>query len=230
MPLTGMQAAQAATHASNPFVGSTPYLNPNYVSEVQTQVSADGGNAKEAQVANYQTAIWMDHIGAIAGSGSTLGLQAHLDNAATQAASSSLPILVEVVVYDLPGRDCAALASNGEIPATAAGLTEYESQYIDPIVAIEGNSKYSNLRIVNFIEPDSLPNAVTNKSQSACATAIPYYETGIAYALSKLHAIGPQVYNYLDIGHSGWLGWPNNMSGAGPEYSKVVQSATGGYA
>src|SRR6185437_11849504 len=34
----------------------------------------------------------------------------------------------------------------------------------------------------------------------------------------------------LDIGHSGWLGWPNNMTGAGPEYAKVVRSATGGFA
>src|SRR5579884_2011828 len=229
IPLVGIQSAQAAAHVANPFVGSSPYLNPNYVSEVQAQASADGSSA-EAKVAGYQTAIWMDHIGAIAGDSTHLGLQAQLDNAVTQAQSSSSPVLVEVVVYDLPGRDCAALASNGEIPATDAGLTQYESQYIDPIVALEGNSKYSNLRIVNFIEPDSLPNAVTNQSKSACATAIPYYEKGIAYALGKLHAIGPQIYNYLDIGHSGWLGWPNNMSGAGPEYAKVVQSATGGYA
>jgi cellulose 1,4-beta-cellobiosidase len=216
-------------HVSNPFAGANPYLNPNYVSEVQGQASADGSSA-EAKVASYQTAIWMDHIGAIAGDSTHLGLQGQLDNAAAQAASSSTPVLFEVVVYDLPGRDCAALASNGEIPATAAGLTQYESQYIDPIVALEGNAKYNKLRIVNFIEPDSLPNAVTNQSKSACAAAIPYYEQGIAYALGKLHAIGPQIYNYLDIGHSGWLGWPNNMTGAGPEYAKVVQAAAGGYA
>lgn len=54
MPLMGTQAAHAATHATNPFVGSTPYLNPSYVSEVQAQASADGGTlgAQEASVAN----------------------------------------------------------------------------------------------------------------------------------------------------------------------------------
>ena len=239
MPWWGVQAAQAratpaataaaATHVSNPFSGSTPYLNPDYVSEVQAQASADGSSA-ESKVGTYQTAIWMDHIGAITGDSTHSGLQAQLSKAETQSQSSSSPVMVEVVVYDLPGRDCAALASNGEIPATDAGLTQYESQYIDPIVAIEGASAYSNLRIVNFVEPDSLPNAVTNQSKSACATATPYYEKGIAYALGKLHGIGSQIYNYLDIGHSGWLGWPNNMTGAGPEYAKVVQAASGGYA
>jgi cellulose 1,4-beta-cellobiosidase len=228
-PLMATQAAQAATHVSNPFAGSTAFLNPNYVSEVQAQAAADNSSA-EAKVATYQTAIWMDHIGAIAGDSTHAGLQAQLDSAETQSQGSANPVLVEVVVYDLPGRDCAALASNGEIPATAAGLTQYESQYIDPITALEGNSKYANLRIVNFVEPDSLPNAVTNQSKSACAAAIPYYEQGIAYALGKLHGIGAQVYNYLDIGHSGWLGWPNNMTGAGPEYAKVVRNATGGFA
>ena len=230
VPLMGTQAAQAATHAANPFVGSVPYLNPDYVSEVNAQASADGNSAAEAKAGTYQTAIWMDHIGAIAGDSTHLGLKAHLDNAVAQMGSSGTPVEIEVVIYDLPGRDCAALASNGEIPATDAGLTQYESQYIDPIVALEGNAKYSNLRIVNFVEPDSLPNAVTNQSKPSCQTATPYYEKGVEYALGKLHATGPQIYNYLDIGHSGWLGWPNNMTGAGPEYAKVVSAAVGGYA
>jgi cellulose 1,4-beta-cellobiosidase len=171
VPLSAAQSAHAAaTHVANPYVGSTPYLNPNYVAEVNAQATADGGAAgtAEAKVAGYQTAIWMDHIGAIAGDGTHLGLKAQLDAAETQAAGSSTPVLFEVVVYDLPGRDCAALASNGEIPATAAGLTEYESQYIDPIAAILGSSSYGNLRISTIIEPDSLPNAVTNQSKPAC--------------------------------------------------------------
>jgi cellulose 1,4-beta-cellobiosidase len=227
VPLATAPAAHAAvTHLANPFVGATPYLNPDYVNEVATQAGADGGTlgAAESKVAGYQTAIWMDHIGAIAGDSTHLGLQAQLDNAV--AAGDNL---FEVVVYDLPGRDCAALASNGEIPATAAGLTEYESQYIDSITAILGNSKYSNIRIAAIIEPDSLPNAVTNQSKSACQTATPYYETGVEYALNKLHAI-PNVYNYLDIGHSGWLGWSSNMNPAAQEFAKVAKATTAGVA
>lgn len=216
-------------HVADPFTGSQPYLNPDYVREAQAQASADGSSA-EAAVAKYQTAIWLDSIASIAGGGSTgrTGLDAQLTKAAAQGTASD-PALVEIVVYDLPGRDCAALASNGEIPATSAGLTEYESQYIDPIASILSAHASDHIRVVAVIEPDSLPNAVTNTSQSACATAAPYYESGITYALNKLHAVS-NVYNYLDIAHSGWLGWSSNMSQTPAVYNKVVQATTAGYA
>ncbi|MFC5908792.1 glycoside hydrolase family 6 protein [Streptacidiphilus monticola] len=228
--LASQSASAAVTHVANPFVGATPYLNPDYVAEVNAQAAADGGTlgATEAKVANYQTAIWMDRIAAVTGDSTHLGLKAQLDKAAAQASSTN-PVLFEVVVYDLPGRDCAALASNGELPATAAGLTTYETQFIDPIASLLSNSAYANLRVVAFIEPDSLPNAVTNQSKTACATATPFYEQGVEYALNKLHAI-PNVYNYIDIGHSGWLGWSSNMGPAAQEFAKVAKATTAGFA
>jgi len=232
VPLAATTTASAAvTHVANPYVGSTPYLNPDYVAEVNAQAAADGGTtgATEAKVAQYQTAIWLDKIAAVTGDSTHLGLKAQLDKAAAQAAGSSTPVLFEAVVYDLPGRDCNALASNGEIPATAAGLTQYETQYIDPIATLLGNSAYSNLRISTIIEPDSLPNAVTNASKPTCATAAPFYESGITYTLNKLHAI-PNVYTYLDIGHSGWLGWSSNMQPAANEIAKVAKATTAGVA
>jgi cellulose 1,4-beta-cellobiosidase len=216
-------------HVADPFAGSKPYLNPDYVKEVQAQATADGSSA-EAAVAKYQTAIWLDTISAIAGGGSTgrTGLQAQL-TAAAAAGTAATPSLVEIVIYDLPGRDCAALASNGEIPGTTAGLTEYETQYINPIASILSQFATSNIRVVAIIEPDSLPNVVTNQSIAACSTATPLYEAGITYALNKLHAIS-NVYNYMDIAHSAWLGWPNNMSATPAVYNKVVQATTAGYA
>jgi cellulose 1,4-beta-cellobiosidase len=216
-------------HVADPFTGAKPYLNPDYVKEVQAQATADG-SAAEGRVANFQTAIWLDTIAAINGGGTTgrTGLMQQLTNAATQGTAST-PSLVEIVIYDLPGRDCAALASNGEIPATAAGLTEYETQYIDPIASILNSFASSNIRVVAIIEPDSLPNVVTNQSKQACSTATPYYEQGTTYALNKLHAI-PNVYNYMDIAHSAWLGWPSNMNNTPTVYNTVVKATTAGYA
>ncbi len=226
-PTTSTSPPPAGTHVTNPFSGASFYRNPDYTSEVQAQASADGSTA-EANVANYPTGVWMDTMGAITGTTGHRSLASHLDTALTQQ-SGSTPIVFEVVVYDLPGRDCAALASNGEVPATAAGLDTYEHSYIDPIASVLSNSKYSNVRIVAIIEPDSLPNAVTNQSKSACATATPFYETGIEYALNKLHAIS-NVYNYLDIAHSAWLGWSSNFQPAINEFAKVANATTAGKA
>src|SRR5215475_3560611 len=87
--------------------------------------------------------------------------------------------------------------------------------------------QYQSLRIVTVVEPDSLPNLVTNLNLQTCATAnsTNIYAQGVQYALNKLHAI-PNVYTYLDIGHSGWLGWPNNASGAVTLFTSIINGTT----
>jgi cellulose 1,4-beta-cellobiosidase len=101
---------------------------------------------------------------------------------------------------------------------SANGLNRYKTEYIDPIAAIEADPKYASIRIVNIVEIDSLPNLVTNAGGTAgstdtCVTmkANGNYQTGIAYALGKLHAAGSNIYNYLDAAHHGWLGWDTNL-------------------
>ncbi len=224
--------AAAESHQVNPFLGATQYVNPLWKAEVEAeavaQQSANPSLAAQMRVVeNQPTGVWMDSMGAIAGPSGGMGLAAHLDAALTQ--KTSAPEVVNIVIYDLPGRDCNALASNGEIPATAAGLTKYQTSYIDPIVAILSNTKYSSLRISAVIEPDSLPNIVTNSGVAACQTAGPFYEQGIEYALNKLHAIN-NVYTFLDSSHAGWLGWPNNSSGAATEFAKVANATTAKFA
>ncbi|KKK06841.1 glycoside hydrolase family 6 protein, partial [Micromonospora sp. HK10] len=107
------------------------------------------------------------------------------------------------------GRDCSALASNGELGPDE--LPRYKSEYIDPIAAIQADSKYKNLRIINIIEIDSLPNLVTNTSGNAGGTVMcdtvkanGAYVNGVGYALAKFGAIG-NVYNYIDAAHHGWI-------------------------
>ncbi len=53
---------------------------------------------------------------------------------ALNAAGASPPIAGTFVIYDLPDRDCAALASNGEYTITDNGVANYEA-YIDAIKA-----------------------------------------------------------------------------------------------
>jgi cellulose 1,4-beta-cellobiosidase len=200
------------------------YNNPQW----RAAAVAGGGNA----IANQPTAVWFDRISAIAGNGSattgSMGLVQHLNEAVTQdAANGSAPLVFQMVIYDLPGRDCAALASNGELGATE--LPRYKTEYIDPIAAILARPEYASLRVVAIIEIDSLPNLVTNTTDRPTGTAQcdtmkqnGNYVNGVGYALAKLGAV-PNVYNYVDAGHHGWLGWDTNFA---PAVQMMMTAAT----
>ncbi|WP_179198488.1 glycoside hydrolase family 6 protein [Paenibacillus amylolyticus] len=226
------QAAEA--HVDNPFVGATAYLNQDYSALVDTSIALTNDaslKAKMETVKSYPTAVWVDRIAAIYGGTDNAGrksVEQHLDAVLAQKKPGT-PITASFVIYNLPGRDCHALASNGELPLTQAALQTYKTDYIDVLADIFADPKYQDIRIIAVIEPDSLPNLVTNLSTPACgqASSTGIYEAGVKYALDKLHAI-PNVYNYLDIGHSGWLGWDNNRSAAVALYTSVVQGTAAG--
>ncbi|MEW1612570.1 MULTISPECIES: glycoside hydrolase family 6 protein [unclassified Streptomyces] len=206
--------AAAAARVDNPYAGATPYVNPDWSARAAAE---PGGDA----IADEPSFVWMDRIAAIDGTPGARGLRRHLDTAVSQGAD-----LFQVVIYNLPGRDCAALASNGELGPTELG--RYKSDYIDPIADILGDPAYASLRIVTLIEPDSLPNLVTNAGGTAgstpeCATmkANGNYEKGIGYALHTLGAL-PNVYNYVDAAHHGWLGWDSNFVPAAQQFKKAA--------
>ncbi len=229
-------AVHAEAHVDNPFVGATAYVNPDYAKAVDSSIAKVKNaslKSKMAIVKSYPTSVWLDSIGSIGGGAKNagrLGLIAHLDAALAQKKANK-PITASFVIYDIPGRDCHALASNGELPLTQEGLQRYKKEYIDAISSIFANPKYKDIRIVNVIEPDGLPNLVTNLSDSRCANAkyTGIYEDGIKYALNKFSSI-KNVYNYMDIAHSGWLGWDNNRSAAILLYTQLIQGTTAGFA
>ncbi|WP_435269985.1 glycoside hydrolase family 6 protein [Streptomyces sp. 1222.5] len=209
--------ASAAAKLDNPYVGAKPYVNPDWSARAAAE---PGGSA----VADQPTFVWLDRIAAINGTSEARGLKAHLDAAKAQGAN-----LVQLVIYDLPGRDCAALASNGELGPDDLG--RYETEYIDPIATLLADPAYASLRIVNLVEPDSLPNLVTNAGGTAgstpeCATmkSNGNYEKGVGYALHKLGAL-PNTYNYIDAGHHGWLGWDSNLVPSAQEFKKAATTS-----
>jgi cellulase/cellobiase CelA1 len=252
--------ASAQTHVVNPFVGAKVYVNPDYTNEVNAAIATEPAGSTLAEqmntVATYPTAVWLDRIAAIQGgavNSGRLSLQGHINAAVAQAGGS--PIVIELVIYDLPDRDCAALASNGELsiagndtpkgfttPLTGTGIQEYEHDYIDPIRTILAAAP-SNVRFMLVIEDDSLPNMITNTGlsfslnnciaandgQSGSPSLNGVYVQGIQYALNQFHSL-PNAYNYLDVGHHGWLGWPANSAIAFPFFANVAKGTTAGFA
>ncbi|EAT76142.2 hypothetical protein SNOG_16444 [Parastagonospora nodorum SN15] len=193
----GAAAAACATPVTlsgNPFASRQIYANKFYSSEVSAAAAAMTDSALAASATKID--IVEDTI---------------KDVPCDQIAA--------LVIYDLPGRDCAAKASNGELPV--GSLETYKTEYIDPIVAIF--KKYPNIAIALVIEPDSLPNLVTNANLQTCKDSAEGYRKGVAYALKSLNL--PNIAMYIDAGHGGWLGWNDNLKPGAKELATVYKDA-----
>ncbi|CAI5503249.1 unnamed protein product [Closterium sp. Naga37s-1] len=218
VPATGTSCGYRVTDngvTGNPYRGVQQYLNREYAENVKSAMLASPADAPYfASVAQYPTAVWLDTMKKVN------NIQGHLDDAAAQAGGKS--ILVQFVIYDLPGRDCSAWSSNGDIPK--GGLDTYKAKYIDAAVS-RLRKKAANVRLSLVIEPDSLPNIAINLGRNRCdATTEQEYTEGVAYAIASFSQI-PDTTLYLDSGSGGWLGWPDNMKRVVAVYKKVLARA-----
>lgn len=216
----------------NPFLGETLYVNPSYKNLLQGSIDITDGDIKETmqKMQNVPSAFWIDVKSKIYKSEQHPDLST-VEGILENAASCDPPHLVTFIVYDLPNRDCFALASNGEIcchygenvgrtgcemgsngfykeyPGAECrdGLTEYKTTYIDPFA--EMVKRFDGVvPIVLIIEPDSLPNQATNQGNRGChGETQSAYEEGIKYAVQKFSETSAVM--YLDAAHGGWLGW-----------------------
>ncbi|KAF2638889.1 cellobiohydrolase-like protein II precursor [Massarina eburnea CBS 473.64] len=211
-PVTARAVAAACatpvTLSGNPFTRSV-FANKEYSKEVVAAAASMTDSAlaaKASKVAQVGTFLWID-------------TRARISVIEDNLKDVPCDQLAAFVIYDLPGRDCAAKASNGEL--AAGDLATYKTEYIDPIVAIF--KKYPNTAIALIIEPDSLPNLVTNADKQACKDSAAGYRDGVAYALKQLNL--PNIIMYIDAGHGGWLGWNDNLKPGAAELAKAYKAA-----
>ncbi|TLD20754.1 hypothetical protein PspLS_08524 [Pyricularia sp. CBS 133598] len=205
----GCSSAVTLDASTNVFSKYTLHPNSFYRAEVEAAAEAISDSTLKAQalkVADVGSFLWIDTISAIS---------------RIEPGVSDQPCdhILGLVIYDLPGRDCAAKASNGELKV--GELAKYKSQYIDPIAALL--KKYNNHAFALLIEPDSLPNLVTNSDVTACQQSAAGYRDGVAYALKTLNL--PNVVMYIDAGHGGWLGWNDNLKPGAEELAKAYKAA-----
>ncbi|KAK3202156.1 hypothetical protein GRF29_161g381503 [Pseudopithomyces chartarum] len=201
--------ATPVTLSGNPFASRSIYANKEYSKEVIAAAASMTDSAlaaKASKVAQVGTFLWID-------------TRARISVVEENLKDVPCNQLAAFVIYDLPGRDCAAKASNGEL--AAGDISTYKSEYIDPIVAIF--KKYPNTAIALVIEPDSLPNLVTNADKQACKDSASGYREGVAYALKQLNL--PNIAMYIDAGHGGWLGWNDNLKPGAKELADTYKKA-----
>jgi len=229
--LVGSAVAQPlSSHLDNPYVGADRYINPDYAGEIEYSIAHTSDSILQAQMRQVQlipTAVWLDRIDAIIGgekNNQRLSLEGHLIQALAQ--QKDKPMVVELVLYNLPNRDCSALSSNGTLDFRNNGIKRYQAEFIDRIANILEKPRFQSLRFVLILEPDSLPNMITNLWHKTCALVNQHhvYEQSISYAIQRLSQRSNH-YIYMDIAHSGWLGWDENRKKAIYYFKKVVQQA-----
>jgi cellulose 1,4-beta-cellobiosidase len=202
----------------NPFVGAHFYVDPAYSAKVESSIKESPGDAALLKkVKAFSTAVWLDSIKAVGSVPKTL------DDALAQEKKEKQPVVTVFAVYDLPERDCAAAASNGELTIASGGEKRYKKDFIDKIAA--AFKAHPKQRIVAILEPDSLPNIATNLNLPKCAAAEQAYRHSVAYAVKTLAM--PNVSLYLDAAHAGWLGWVKNREKIAKIFSEVLAEAGG---
>jgi cellulose 1,4-beta-cellobiosidase len=206
-------------HVANPFRGATGYVDP------QWRAAAEG-EPGGSRVSGNPTGIWLDAIADIEGRDGRMGLREHLDAALAQGAG-----YVQVVLHDLPDRDCTLATATGELGPDE--LTRYQRLFVDPIVAIESDPRYAALRIVNVVEPNALAELVIGRTSfhPRCLAAAQNgtYVRGIQYVLDQLHRF-PNLYAYLGASHHGQLGWDDNFAAAATLLATTVRGTAAGAA
>jgi cellulose 1,4-beta-cellobiosidase len=213
VPATGPHAPNV-----NPFEGATFYVNPDYKATVEAMAAKHPESAAQLKkLSVLSTAIWMSKIADLA------KLPQYLADAEAQQAAGGKPVVPTFVVYNMPGRDCAAAASAGELQPNETGEARYQKEYIDVIAAALAAHPKVNTALI--LEPDSLANLVTNLEKPNCAAAEPIYKRSIAYAIAKLSL--PNAFIYVDAAHAGWLGWPRNIVKSYAVYKQVLDMAGG---
>ncbi|KAL2162441.1 hypothetical protein VTH06DRAFT_7354 [Thermothelomyces fergusii] len=210
-PRQAAGCASAVTLDASTNVWKQYKLHPNNFYRAEVEAAADAISdstlaEKARKVADIGTFLWLDTIENIN------RLEPALEDVPCEN-------ILGLVIYDLPGRDCAAKASNGELKV--GEIDRYKTEYIDKIASIL--KAHPNTAFALVIEPDSLPNLVTNIDQQACQQSASGYREGVAYALQQLNL--PNVVMYIDAGHGGWLGWDDNLRPGAQELANVYKAA-----
>jgi cellulose 1,4-beta-cellobiosidase len=201
----------------NPFAEAAFYVNPVYAAQIEETAAANPDQAALLRkIEAFPTAVWLSSMA------NARAVSRDLDDASAQGARARRELVSVFVLYDIPGRDCAAEASSGELDL-ASGMAHYQDDFVDVIAAqFRG---HSSQRIVAILEPDSLANLATNLGIAKCKAAESTYKEAIAYALRKLSM--PNVSLYLDAAHAGWLGWNGNRAKIARIFREVLDEAGG---
>ncbi|TVY39563.1 1,4-beta-D-glucan cellobiohydrolase [Lachnellula subtilissima] len=119
----------------NPFLGKNYFANSYYAGELNQTVSAflaknDSLNAARTRtVQNTGTFVWITSVAGLS------NIKTTIDAARTEQQRTRKQQIVQLVLYDLPDRDCSGGQSGGEFSSVNDGLNLYKKTFVDPYAA-----------------------------------------------------------------------------------------------
>lgn len=231
-----------STVAANPFKGKRLFVDPSYIAQIKRalKTTKNGDDRKLLRtLQSISTAFWVvdtDHIFKKPGV-NRVHFHGALASAAAERRKNRTVPMVSTVVYNLPNRDCSAYSSSGRIccetkPGSKScnylaggvcekGLRQYQRRFIDKMA--RSTKRFCGVVPMAFvIEPDALPNMVTNLGDPRCGSSSTRAATikGVQYAVKTLHKACPKAALYLHAASGNWLGWYDNASG----FASLVKS------
>ncbi|GAA1816140.1 glycoside hydrolase family 6 protein [Luedemannella flava] len=213
---------------TNPYAGAIGYRNPDFAARVAGSAATRTGDVAAAmtRVGQQPTGVWLPTIASVA------GLRTHLNQALAQQAAAGQPVVVTVVLDNLPNRDCNEWVLHGELSVSNNGLARYRTEYVDAIAAVLRDPAYAGLRVATIIEPAALGTIALGWNRTAACAEVSagmVYHDGIRYALNALAPIA-NVWNYLDASHSVALGYESNLGPAVSTFASLAASTNAGLA
>ncbi|KAI4629100.1 uncharacterized protein J4E87_003361 [Alternaria ethzedia] len=205
----------------NPWTGKDRYVVQSYGKKLDQTIAAFTAQNDTLNAARTRTVAQKISTFTWVTTRDGLSLIPQAIKEARQQKKGPKKMIVGLVLYNLPDRDCSAGESAGELSSANNGLQIYKKEFVDKYAKLVSEARDLDFAIV--LEPDSLGNAVTNQGVPFCANATPIYEEGIAYAISKLQF--PNVHLYIDAAHGGWLGWADNLKPTAEVFGRVVAMA-----
>ncbi|KAH9486116.1 Exoglucanase 3 [Psilocybe cubensis] len=206
----------------NPYIGKEGYANQEYARKLDQTIQYFNQRNDYQNAARTRTVQKIPTFAWISVSSDVYKIRGLISETLAAQTATRRQQILQLVVYNLPNRDCSAGASAGEFQLDNDGLNKYK-RYIDNIANELNTAEARNINFVVILEPDSVANIVTGSNVPACSRAAPAYKEGIAYAIAKLQH--PNVSLYIDAANGGWLGWDSNLRPTATILAEILRQA-----
>jgi endoglucanase len=196
--------SEPATSSSNPLTGRALYVDPQGPAALQAARWRSQGRAADAaamaRLARRPTAVWFADVAEVT---------SRVREATKKAADARRTALL--VAYHVPGRDCGSYSAGG------SGSPQAYRAWVRGFARGIGSR-----RATVILEPDAIPQAVTESCLTAASKAERY--ALLADAVRTFAAL-PNVAVYIDAGNPGWVRPVDQL--VGPLRAAGIRAADG---